>query len=417
MSKKRYIHNYEKSYAHYKEKLKNSKKISKKNKELISKFDKDCFLKENISLPTRIKYYDVLMALVKNLNKDFDKFDKSDFEDMVEKIENRNNITVSTKQKYRAIIKKFGRWLVNADSMFNRNGYKEYPDTVAWINTNIKKKDKPLIKASDILTEEEIDKLIDCADHPRDKAFVSVLYETGSRIGELGDVTINDVSEHEHGLQIDLAKGKTGTRNVIVIFHASKLTNWLNQHPLRDDRNAPLWVSVNNDKTNGKKKGKQLSYSALKKVIQRCVDKSMLKKRIYPHLFRHSRVTHLLNNNELNESLAKVYFGWTPDSKMLANYSHLTSKDANKAMLRIAGIKEDDKKVKKVKTCGYCNKHNDPSMKYCGFCGKPLVMETIYELEEMRHKISDLSIGFAKSGKGMEEYFREIIKKEMKKSK
>src|SRR3989344_2558499 len=224
MARTRYLHNYERSYALYRKKLENSKLISKKNKEIIFKFDRDCQIKEETALPTRLKYFDVLMWLSTYSKKDFDKFKKEDFEEMVELIQNRE-VSIATKQKFRAILKKFGRWMVFGDRPAN-GGYKEYPETVAWINTHIKKKDIPLIKASDILTEEEITKLIDEAEHPRDKAFVSILYETGSRIGEIGGLRIKDVSIHQHGFLIDLAKGKTGSRNVIVVYHASKLANW-----------------------------------------------------------------------------------------------------------------------------------------------------------------------------------------------
>ena len=157
--------------------------------------------------------------------------------------------------------------------------------------------------------------------------------------------------------------------------------------------------------------------NTLKRIIQRTVSKVGLKKRVYAHLFRHSRVTHLLNKNELNEIQAKKYFGWSPDSNMLANYSHLTSRDVNKVMLQIAGIKENDKKDEKnnVRICQSCRKPNDPTMKYCGFCGKPLIMDTILELDKIKERVAELSIGFAKSGGSMEDYFRGLIKNEMNK--
>ena len=107
-----YIHHYNKQYRRFKERVKKDKKISNKNKALIFKFESECFLKEKLALPTRVKYFDVLGNLArKYAKKDFDKFTRKDFENLVAKLENRTDIGVSTKQKYRAIIKKFGKWL------------------------------------------------------------------------------------------------------------------------------------------------------------------------------------------------------------------------------------------------------------------------------------------------------------------
>ena len=53
-------------------------------------------------------------------------------------------------------------------------------------------------------------------------------------------------------------------------------------------------------------------------IIKRaCAGAGLSAKRIYPHLFRHTRATHLLLTGQMNETQAKVYFGWSPDSKMI----------------------------------------------------------------------------------------------------
>ncbi|MAG19889.1 hypothetical protein CL618_00460, partial [archaeon] len=79
IKERKYIHNYESQYASCKKRL-NSLKISKRNKELISKFENDCFLKDGIEIPTRLKYYDVLINVaLKYVKKDFDKLTKEDY--------------------------------------------------------------------------------------------------------------------------------------------------------------------------------------------------------------------------------------------------------------------------------------------------------------------------------------------------
>jgi len=392
-SKQKYIHNYEGQYNAHVKKL-NNVNISDKNKKLIFEFEKQCFIKEKVALPTRIKYLDVLTIVANTLTtKDFDKFTKKDFEDIICLIEERDDITVSTKQKYRTILKKFGRWLFFKDKMFIPNGIKKYPETVEWINTNIKSKDKHKIKASEILTEKEIEKLIDSAETPRDKAFIAMLYELGARVGEIGMLNIGDISRDEYSYIIDLS-GKTGHRTPRIILADPYLSNWLNQHPF-NDQDSPLWVAKNS--LSKQFVNKRLNYGALKKIVTRVVRQSGIKKKIYPHLFRHSRVTHLLKEKKINEAQAKVYFGWTPSSKMLSEYSHLVSADVNDTLLEINGIKTEDerKSILKSKTCLSCKKINPKKALFCQYCSKPLDFDTIEKIDELNQKAMDKISGLS----------------------
>lgn len=371
------IHDYNHKFKKQKEKLLGSS-ISKKNKDLILKFDQTCSL-ENLSLSRRMKLIGSLTILAEQyLKKDFDDVTKDDLKDTVVRIDAIENYSVWTKQSYRAILKKFYKWLKYGDDY---KSTREYPKIVSWITTNIKSKDKPRVQASQILSEKEIKKLIDVAEHPRDKAFITMLYELGARIGELGNLRIGDVSRDKHSFIIDL-RGKTGHRAPRIVMSDPYLTTWLNQHPLKDNPDAPLWVLIGNQNRNHD----MMEYQALRATVLRLKDKAKLKKRIYPHLFRHSRVTHLLMNKEINESQAKVYFGWTPSSKMLSEYSHLVSSDINELILEINGIKSKEEKESglKPKPCPSCNKINSKEASFCQQCGKVLDVKTAIALDQKK---------------------------------
>ena len=118
------------------------------------------------------------------------------------------------------------------------------------------------VMASDILTEEEIDNLIKSSEHPRDKAFISMLYELGARIGEIGNLKIKDITRDEYSYLIDL-NGKTGHRTPRIVMSDPHITTWLNQHPFRDNPEAPVWVKIGNKDIN------KLSYTSLTKIIKR----------------------------------------------------------------------------------------------------------------------------------------------------
>ena len=374
-----YIHNYKKRYENYVNKLNKDRVISNKNRKLIFEFERACYLNQKIELPTRIKYLEVLGTLArKYVKKDFDKLTRKDFEKIVLEIESKEEWSVATKHKFKVLLKKFGKWVKFKDKSFGEKR-NVYPETVSWLITGIKRKDRARIMASDVLTEKEAYTLIENAEHPRDKAFISMLYELGARIGEIGNLRIKDITRDDYSYLVDL-NGKTGHRTPRIIMSDPYVTSWLNQHPLKDDSNAPVWVTIGNRKIN------KLDYPSLSKIVGRVKDKSGIKKRVYAHLFRHTRVTHLLRNKQINEAQAKVYFGWVPNSNMLSEYSHLVSNDVNDVLLEMNNIKPKEKgtDLLKPKICSSCRKINDRNALFCQTCSKPLDFNTALSLDNKK---------------------------------
>jgi len=154
----------------------------------------------------------------------------------------------------------------------------------------------------ELLTEDEIERMTEAARTQRDRAFVSVLYESGLRIGEMLSLKIKNVHLEEHGATLTF-NGKTGIRRVRITSSSQKVANWIKSHPLREDPNAPLWVSLGTRNRDRTIKGKTVN--ALLKDLAR---KAGIEKRIYPHLFRHSRSVHL--SKYLTEAQTKELFGW-----------------------------------------------------------------------------------------------------------
>ena len=374
--------------------------ISQKNRELIERFDSACFM-DSLSKPRRIKLIGTLIILAeKYIRKDFDSVAKDDIKDVVISIDSRDDCSPWTKHSYKTILKKFYKWLASGDD----NGTNQYPDVVSWMKCGIKKKDQPKIKASDILTESEVKRLVDVAEHPRDRAFISMLYELGARIGEIGGLSIKEVTKDKYGYIVDL-EGKTGHRTPRIVISDPYITQWLNMHPLnRPD--APLWVKVGH-----RVKAESMKYGAFRELVLRLVRKANIRKRVYHHLFRHTRVTHLLINRQINEAQAKVYFGWVPDSKMLSEYSHLISSDVNEAILAMHGIKTDTQKESlfKPKQCPRCETINTKDARFCHKCGSALDVNTAMELDDQRSKGDDLMAQLVKDPEILKLLTRKIM--------
>jgi integrase len=353
--------------------------ILEDNKKLILDFEKALQLLENLSVPRRLKLICTMFIIARDyFKKPLTEVTKDDIKDCIREVENRD-ISPWTKQGYKVTIKKFFKWLEYRDEEAEKD---IYPDNVKWIKIHIKSKDKPRMQTSAILTEAETEQLIAVAQLPRDRAFISLLYELGARIGEVGNLTIKDFTKDEYGYIIDLS-GKTGHRTPRIVISDPYITEWLNQHPLKNDPNAPAWIYTIKGET------KKLNYNALRSLVIRLKTKAGITKRVYPHLFRHSRVTHLLAKGLINEAQAKIYFGWTPDSKMLADYSHLVSQDANKAILAIYGINaKEEKHVERH--CPRCHKVNPSDAKFCYYCSSILNETVAFEEQKEKSQIDNI---------------------------
>lgn len=320
------------------------------NIELILKFIKKLFA-EGLSKPRIVKYANHLKVLSEKMGKNFMEVNKEDIITYLSDLE-RSKYSTYTKKDYKVVLKRFFHFL----------GKEEL---VKDVKTTIKENRKKL--PEEILTQAEVKKMIEAADHPRNRVIIAVLYEGGLRIGELASLKIKNIAFDEHGAVLKVC-GKTGERMVRVVGSASLISQWLQMHPRRDDKEAPLWVNLS---SNYKKEG--ITYQGIRQNLKRIAEKAGVKKNITPHIFRHSRATHLARH--LTEAEMNVYFGWVQGSDMPATYVHLSGRDVDDKILQVEGVKtkeqQKDDELKPIE-CPRCQYINSPVNRYCGRCGTVL---------------------------------------------
>jgi integrase/recombinase XerD len=364
------IYDYDRRISTILERIKNSK-IDKNDKVLIIDFYHE-LLTRDLSKGRVFKYLYTLHNIAKILKNPFVKTTKKGIAELIRELEERNYADW-TKHDYKVVLKVFFRWLKKSD---------EYPDEVKWVKTTVKNHNT---LPEEVLTEDDVRKLVEAATNLRDKAFILVLYESGCRIGEILTLRIRNVRFDDYGA-ILIVSGKTGDRRVRIIASAPKLAQWLENHPQRNKPEAPLWVVVGT-----RNRGAMLSYAAAKATLKKTAKRAGLKKRVYPHLFRHSRATFLANF--LTEAQLKQHFGWVQSSDMASIYVHLSGRDVDNTLLKLQGIKTDkqEKEVAlKTVLCQRCNEKNSPSSKFCMRCGSPLRVDDAFKMDETRRKADRL---------------------------
>jgi len=293
--------------------------LSSTNRKLILNFLNYCF-SEGIGENRTLKYLSTLKIVAKSISIDFDMATEDDIRAYVGSIE-RSSLSEWTKHDYKVSLKKFYRWL---------NGGEEHPAT-KWIKTTLKRYDRKL--PDDMLTQDEVQRIIDTATNKRDKAIIALLWDIGARIGELGNLRIKDVKHDDIGISI-LVTGKTGQRRVRAVWSVDYLNDWIKDHPGKNDPEAPMWFKFAKRTT----ELEPMQYSTIRMRLNKLAKRAGINKKIHPHLFRHSRCTYMANY--LTEAQMNVYFGWVQGSDMPSVYVHLSGRDIDDAILKANGVTE-----------------------------------------------------------------------------
>lgn len=341
--------------------------LTEQNKKLILSFKEQCVV-EGLSKPRIIKYLGVLKGLAAQIGKDFDKATIEDIRRIVAAIQ-ENSYSVWTKHSYKVIIKRFYKWL--------KGGNEDYPPEVKWIKCSVKRSEMRLPAEGELLTEEEIKKLIETADNSRNKALVAVLSESGCRIGEVSTLRIRNVQFDKYGIVL-VVNGKTGSRKIRILSATPYLSVWMQNHPLKNDKNAPLWISIGT-----RNHHRVIVYGAIRQMLKKLFSKAGIKKRFNPHMFRHSRATFLANH--LTEFQMNQYFGWIQGSDMPSTYVHMSGREIDQSILELNGIevpKQRHESSLKPIICPKCSCINAHDSRFCSRCASILDIKTAVEIEQ-----------------------------------
>lgn len=364
---------YEARVATTMESIQASEEIHPDNKVLIQKFKRDIKL-AGLSDGWLQKLTAHLKVIAEHVGEQqFEEMDKDDLKDLVEWVQSRD-VSDATVNAYKQVIKRFWQWLYDKPKG-------EHPEMVDFINTTEKNGGNGKLP-TDLLTREDVQALKDACRNTRDRAFIAMLYETGARIGELIDLTVGDIEDHDHGRKV-VIEGKTGQRRLPLLESTPAINKWLNDHP-DPDKTAPLWCKL--------REPDQLSYHYIRqKLLERAKERAELDKPVNPHHFRHSRATELAN--EFKEAQLCEWFGWVQGSDVPAKYVHLSGRDIDNAYNELHGIapEDQDESVETIQECPRCQELNEPEDRFCSRCGQALEIDAAEELEQAEAKVTGVA--------------------------
>lgn len=256
-------------------------------------------MKKKIGPARCLKYIAILSRLSEEFAKSFDRVSQEDMERLILKFDEDKVLSArgkpfsdETRADYKKTIKKFWKWKDGNNT--------QYPDLVEWIDVTVKVKEIPA------LSRQEVERLVDATASIRLKALIMVLFDSGARIEELLNVRLKE--EHVSWkpdldcYTIRLEFSKTKPRTVSLPLASNHLRAWLQVHPVKENPESQLFP---------------IRYDAIRMSLYRLASR-VLKKRVTPHILRHSSATYFAN--KLNHYQLCNRYGWTMSSDQVNRY-------------------------------------------------------------------------------------------------
>lgn len=263
-------------------------------------------------------------------------------------------------------------------------------------------------KPSDMLTKEEVLRVIDACTNSRDRAVISMLYDGSLRPVDLRKLTWQDVTFDEFGAMIRTS-AKTGKERAIrLTFSTPYFAQWKSDYPGEPAGPAPVFVSHRVYEAAG---GEHipLEMDAITRLIRSLRQKTGIKT-LLPSIFRPSRITHDVIDGYDSSYLMLKNWG-TLKTSMLQVYAKPGEDYISKYALEKAGIKNSQKPRERETTldpitCPNCETVNPPGKRFCGHCGHTLTEEAKEQLTTTSQKLQKI---FATNPKA-EAVFLDLVK-------
>jgi len=287
----------------------------KNNEEIIKNYEEFRRVIENASDKTWTSEFYTFKKLDEYVKeKPFKKLTELEIAKYLERYSRKTRITRIT------ILTKFYRWLYKLDHD------EKLPDCIRNINKNRKTimeiyDDDDIKYRERVVTEEEYQRLIDCAYKLMHKAMIETLYNFGCRASELLSMNGNDVVYNGNVTKIKVRESKTKAREIIFSGRSEYLMKWFESYaPFKNKRDKPLWTNYQQ-----RYKNERFTINGLGKSIRVISERAGLRK-ITPHDFRHTAITRARNEG-VPDTHIETNFGLKKDTRMMKIYDHNGIKD------------------------------------------------------------------------------------------
>ncbi|CCQ34284.1 Tyrosine recombinase XerC protein [Halorhabdus tiamatea SARL4B] len=284
---------------------------------------------------------------------------------------NRRYDNEETNRDYRVALRVFGRHVTDGDDV---------PPTLEWIPSGTPSTHDPTPDPSQMLRwEADVQPMLEAAANDRDRAAVALQFDAGLRGGEFAGLSVGDLTDHKHGLQVTV-EGKQGRRTVTLIPSVPYVEQWLAEHPAPEDPEAPLWCRLD--------RPDDTSQAFKIKMLKRVADRAGVDKPATPTNFRKSSAAHLASKG-MNQAHLEDHHGWVRGSDVASRYVSVFAEESDRELARVYGAdieeeaSDDEIAPLECPRCGEKTPREKPLCVWCGQALEPGAAERADRLEEI----------------------------------
>ncbi len=189
-------------------------------------------------------------------------------------------------------------------------------------------------KLVDVLSRQEMQRIEDVASRERDKLIVRLLADTGLRLGEVVSLRPDSIIEHNgrHYLHVT-GKGQRDRLVPLTPTLHERLAWYVRATRPNFSELAKLFLAARRSRGG---RLESLGASGITQMIGTLAKVAGVRKRVYPHLFRHSFATWALSKG-MNPVQLKDILGHSSLAMITNVYCHLAPEDAHAALMAAMG--------------------------------------------------------------------------------
>jgi hypothetical protein len=131
-----------------------------------------------------------------------------------------------------------------------------------------------------------------------------------------------------------------------------------------------------------------LTYDQIRRRLVMAARRAGVTKRIHTHLFRKSRITHMIQQN-FQESIIKQMMRGNLNTQEFRTYAVLCESDIDAEILDKAGIKRKADQVDLLapRPCPQCHTVGGPGSRFCSVCGQALTAEAAADIANAKQAL------------------------------
>jgi len=338
-------------------------KLSPQNLKTVLEYD-SLLVAKGRKPSTRVMHITTIANLAQMAGKAFLKMEEKDIIPFVASIERKKGMSPETKNTYKQALITFFKWI--------HGSKRDWPKCVEFIEFNGKGRKKT---SDDLLTREEVYKMVEACDHPRDRALITTMYESSCRRGEIISCRVKHLRFNgDHAVIVfpedsvsRTGRAKTGSYEALLFDAAPYLKAYMDYHPERSNPEAPLFISIAKQDY-----GKALENDGVYQMIRKAAKRAGIRKRVYPHLLRHSISTEWAKQGYTTQEI-NIRSGRAQNSREADTYIHLSGSNVQDKVLKRERIKRglateeettEESPLEPVK-CWACETPNPPTNQFC----------------------------------------------------